>query len=150
MKARIPPVLVVLLVAAAMRALARAGWPGAFDFPGRTWVAALFLVPGLLLPALGVHRFRSADTTVDPLHPEKASALVVRGIYSRTRNPMYLGFAFLLLGWAVGLGSAWSLLGLPLYVLWMNRFQIGPEEEALELRFGEAFREYMSRVRRWI
>lgn len=140
----------VLLLAAAMWAAARSGWPGAFAFPGQAAVAALFLLPGLLLPALGVHRFRAADTTVDPLHPDRASALVVRGVYSRTRNPMYLGFAFVLLGWAVWLGSAWSFAGLPLYVLWMNRFQIGPEEQALEHRFGEAYREYLRRVRRWI
>lgn len=150
MKAKVPPVLLVLLLAAAMHAVARMGGPGAFTFPGQMPAAALLFLAGLLLPAAGVHRFRAADTTVDPLHPDKASALVVRGIYSRTRNPMYLGFAAMLLGWAVWLGSIWSFPGLPLYVLWMNRFQIGPEEEALERRFGAAYREYRSRVRRWI
>lgn len=146
----IPPVLVVLLLGAAMHGVARPSWPGTFAFPGQAILTVILFLIGLVLPALGVRRFRKAGTTVDPLHPERTSALVVRGIYSRTRNPMYLGFAFLLLGWAVWLGSAWSFLGLPLYILWMGRFQIGPEEAALEQLFGEAYREYMSRVRRWI
>lgn len=149
-KAKVPPVVIVLLVGAAMYGIALAGWPGAFDFPGRYPAGALLFLLGLLFPALGVHRFRLADTTVDPLHPDRTSALVVRGIYSRTRNPMYLGFACMLLAWALFLGSFWAFLGIPLYILWMNRFQIEPEEEALEHRFGEAYREYLSRVRRWL
>lgn len=94
--------------------------------------------------------FRRARTTVNPLQPQSASSLVRGGIYSRTRNPMYLGFALVLLGWVVALGSWLGLLVLAGYVVFLNRFQIRPEERALEAIFGPTFLEYRDQVRRWI
>jgi len=82
--------------------------------------------------------------------PQSASALVVSGIYRFTRNPMYVGFLFVLLGWAVWLSNGLSFLFLPAFVLYMNRFQIQPEERALHARFGQEFVAYTSRVRRWL
>lgn len=150
MKIHIPPVVVVLLIGTLMRWVAGHAWSGSFRLPGQGLVAGMLLSLGLLIPVLGVHRFRVADTTVDPLHPEKASALVDRGVYRYSRNPMYLGLALLLAGWGIRLGSLAGLLGVPLFVIYMRYFQIGPEEEAMEKRFGEAYREYRSKVRRWI
>lgn len=150
MRLRIPPVVVVLLIGALMWWPARYTWIGYFDFPGRDMVAGVLLFLGLLIPALGVHRFRVADTTVDPLHPHKASALVDKGVFRYSRNPMYLGLALILAGWGIHLGSLIGLLGVPLFVVYMRYFQIGPEEEAMEKRFGEDYREYRSRVRRWL
>lgn len=150
MELKIPPAVLVLLIGAAMWA-ASLGLPrGGFDFPGRHVLAALLLSAGIVAALLGGLRFRKASTTADPLHPERASSLVTRGIYGRTRNPMYLGFLLLLLAWGFRLGSLPALLLLPGFVLWMNRFQIAPEERALERKFGGRYREYRSRVRRWI
>jgi protein-S-isoprenylcysteine O-methyltransferase Ste14 len=89
-------------------------------------------------------------TTTNPLKPANASALVVRGIYRVTRNPMYLGLAALLAAWAIYLSSLAALAVLPLFVLYINRFQIAPEERALRSRFGAEFEAYRARVRRWI
>lgn len=150
MKLHLPPVVLVLLIGASMWWIAGRTWPGSFRFPGQDLVAGVLLFLGLLLPLLGVHRFRVAHTTVDPLHPEKASALVDRGVYRYSRNPMYLGLALLLAGWGIELGSLAGLPGVPLFVIYMRYFQIGPEEEAMEKRFGDAYREYRSKVRRWI
>ena len=72
------------------------------------------------------------------------------GIYRVSRNPMYLGFAILLLAWAVFLASPWMLLGVPAFMMFISRFQIQPEERALESLFGEEFRDYKARVRRWL
>ena len=108
------------------------------------------ILVGLGICALGVVAFRQARTTVNPLAPELASALVVAGIYRYTRNPMYLGFLILLLGWAVFLENVAAFLVLPLFVLYMNRFQIEPEERALEALFGQEFVDYKQSVRRWI
>ena len=94
--------------------------------------------------------FRRARTTVNPLKPESASALVISGIYRHTRNPMYLGFAIILLGWCVLLGSAWAVLGVAGFVLYIGRFQIRPEERALRELFGAEFDAFCSRVRRWV
>ncbi|MBG6289848.1 isoprenylcysteine carboxylmethyltransferase family protein [Pseudomonas nitroreducens] len=98
----------------------------------------------------GVLSFRLARTAVNPLRPETASALVSSGIYGHTRNPMYLGFAIALVAWAFYLASPVALLGVVGFVLYMNRFQIGPEEQALASLFGEAFAAYRTRVRRWL
>ena len=149
MQAKIPPLLIVFVLGAGMLA-ADARLPGHFDFPGRAWAAYALVAAGILLVLLGVGRFRKADTTVDPLHPDRASELVTGGVYRFTRNPMYLGFAAVLAGWDLYLGSWFGALSRPLYVLLMNRFQIGPEERALAGRFGAAYQAYRSRVRRWL
>ena len=148
MQAKIPPLLVVLVLGALMLATDRY-LPGHFDFPGRPWAALAVVALGILLAGLGAARFRAAGTTVDPLHPEQASALVTGGIYRFSRNPMYLGFAAVLAGWTLYLGSYLGALSIPLYVLYMDRFQIVPEEKVLERRFGGAYEAYLGRVRRW-
>jgi protein-S-isoprenylcysteine O-methyltransferase Ste14 len=99
---------------------------------------------------LGVVSFRRAGTTVNPLTPEASSTLVRAGVYTLTRNPMYLGFLMLLLGWAIYMSNAFALLFVPVFVVYMNRFQIEPEEKALGSRFGQAFVTYTTCVRRWL
>ena len=146
---RIPPVAVVLVAGAAMWLASQLlPWPG--DLAGRLLVAALFAAAGVAAAVTGVLEFRRAKTTVNPLKPETASSLVERGIYRFTRNPMYLGMALALAGWGLWLASAAALLVLPLFVAYMTRFQIIPEERALAATFGEAFGGYRRRVPRWL
>ncbi len=84
------------------------------------------------------------------MKPEAASSLVVTGIYKVTRNPMYVGLSFLLLAWAVFLWSAWALLGPLVFLAYIFRFQIAPEERALATLFGADYSAYKARVRRWL
>ena len=105
---------------------------------------------GVACSVLGVASFRLARTTVNPMTPDATTALVVSGIYRVTRNPMYLGFLLLLLAELVWLSNPVAFLVAPAFVLYLNRFQIGPEEIALRSRFGEAFNSYAAHVRRWI
>lgn len=116
--------------------------PSAIAFP----VGAI----GLSLDAIALVHFLRSRTTINPLKPESASALVTGGIYRFTRNPMYLGLATLLLAWAIYLGNLAALTGLPLFILYMKRFQIASEERALEARFGAEYIAYRTRVRRWV
>ncbi len=147
---RVPPVLVVLIVASLM-AVAAQRWPAAvITAPGGVYLALLCTVLGLGLIVSGVHAFRRAATTVDPRYPERSRDLVITGIYRFTRNPMYLGMLLMLLAFSLHLGSVPALLGLPMFVLYMNRFQIQPEERALARQFGDAFRDYCRQVRRWL
>ncbi|WP_418321032.1 methyltransferase family protein [Piscinibacter sakaiensis] len=146
---RVPPVAVVLLAAAAMWLLARLFPSAALVLPLRVVLAALFVVAGFAIALAGVVEFRRARTTVNPMTPEASSAIVSSGIYRHSRNPMYAGFLLALVGWAVFLANPVSLLGVALYVVYMNCFQIQPEERALQARFGEAYRGYMRSVRRW-
>lgn len=143
---RIPPPLVAVILGILMWLPARPLPP----FGGRLWLALLVLLGGIAVCLAGVLSFRRARTTVNPLKPETASSLVVAGIYRHTRNPMYLGFAIVLLAWSIALASLPALLGVVAFVLYMNRFQIGPEEQALRRRFGANFDAYCRRVRRWV
>lgn len=143
---RIPPPLVAiisgLLMWLAVRPIAPLG--------GRLWLALLVVLAGAAVCLAGVASFSRARTTVNPLKPESASSLVVAGIYRHTRNPMYLGFAIILLGWCVFLGSALAVLGVAAFVLYIGRFQIRPEERALRELFGAEFEAFCGRVRRWV
>lgn len=147
---KVPPVAVVLVAAGLMWLVAWAVPALGFANPFRIPVAVSLGVAGAVTSALGVVSFRRAGTTVNPMKPDTASSLVAAGIYRLTRNPMYLGFLVALLGWAAFLSSIAAFLLLPAFVLYMNRFQIEPEERALAARFGQSFADYEASVRRWL
>jgi protein-S-isoprenylcysteine O-methyltransferase Ste14 len=111
--------------------------------------AALFLAGGAVSLS-GVITFRRANTTVNPMQPQNTSSLVTTGIYKLTRNPMYVGLLFALVAWAAFLFLPWALVGPLGFVLYINRFQIEPEERALAALFGTAFTAYTTKVRRWL
>jgi protein-S-isoprenylcysteine O-methyltransferase Ste14 len=144
-----PPVVAVILVAL-MGLLARTA--PALDVPSelRMVCAAAIGLVGAAIGVAGKLGFRRAGTTSNPMQPAKASALVTGGIYRRTRNPMYVSLLLLLVAWAVFLASGWALLGPPAFVLYIGRFQIAPEEQALSARFGADYAAYKSRGRRWL
>ncbi|MBD9483727.1 isoprenylcysteine carboxylmethyltransferase family protein [Pseudomonas sp. PDM14] len=147
---RVPPPLVATLIGILMGVSIRY-LPGFELSLGWRLASALpVLLLGLGLCLSGVLSFHRARTTVNPLRPEKASALVDGGIYRYTRNPMYLGFATVLAAWSLALASPLAMFGVVAFVLYMNRFQIAPEERALATLFGEEFYRYRMRVRRWL
>lgn len=121
-----------------------------FPLPARKAIALGLAAVGVSVAVAGVVSFRTAKTTVNPLKPETASSLVVFGIYQVTRNPMYLGALIVLIGWATFLTNALAFVVAILFVLYLNRFQIIPEEKALIARFGPEFAAYCAKVRRWI
>ena len=122
----------------------------ALTFPVPSGIAYALAAVGVLLDGIALFHFLRRRTTINPLKPASASALVTGGIYRLTRNPMYLGLATLLTAWAIYLGNLAALAGVPLFILYMNRFQIAPEERALEARFGADYIAYRTRVRRWL
>ena len=103
-----------------------------------------------IAPVAAFIQFRRARTTVDPHRPETATTLVTTGVYAWTRNPMYLGLALLLLGWAIRLGTLSAFVGPLLFVPLIQHFQIRPEEHALRMRFGKDYEGYCHRVNRWL
>ncbi len=147
---RVPP-LAVTAIAGGF------GWVSGRLFPAlqlesgaRAWLAGTLGLLGVTCSVLGVAAFRRARTTVNPITPDATKALVVSGVYRVTRNPMYLGFLFLLLAEIVWLANPVAFLVAPAFVLYLNRFQIVPEEIALRSRFGTEFHSYAAQVRRWI
>lgn len=147
---KVPPPIITLLFAVLM-------WGVSFIVPSIELSLTLRLPLSMLIVALGIFfciagvvSFKKAATTVNPLKPETASSLMNSGIYRRSRNPMYVGFALFLLSWGVYLSSPWTLLGIVGFVFYMNKFQIIPEERALTTIFGDEFTLYQSQVRRWL
>lgn len=116
----------------------------------RLAVSLAIVLVGVSFSVAGVLSFRRARTTLNPTKPGDASSLVSTGIYRVTRNPMYLGLELLLVAWALFLASAWALLGVVCFVLYMNRLQIVPEERALTRLFGSEYESYKTSVRRWL
>ena len=146
---KIPPPIVATLVAALMWLASRA--PALrLEVPARRMIAASLAVFGVAVATAGISSFKRAQTTVNPLKPQSTSSLVVSGVYRVSRNPMYVGMLLMLLGWAVLLSNVLALAIVPAFVLYMNRFQIGPEETVLARMFGGEYETYRSRVRRWI
>ena len=150
MNLKIPPLALLILVGLFMM-LSSSLLPALdFVFPPKLvmGVAAIFL--GVVVARLGVYEFRKAKTTVDPRNPQKSESLVGSGIYKISRNPMYVGFFLMLFGWCLFLANYVALLFLPLFVLYINAFQIKPEESFLSQKFGSAYTDYCRRVRRWV
>ena len=109
---------------------------------------AVLAAGGFVMITMGTRRFVAAGTNVPPTLP--TTALVVDGIYRRTRNPLYLGLTLVYLGVGVSAGSLWAI-GLVVPLLWViNVGVVKPEERYLERKFGDAYRAYKARVRRWI
>lgn len=147
---KIPPPAVALLCAAGMWAIAHYSFPYVLS-PAMRWaLVAIYAALGAAFDFAGLLAFRQSRTTVNPLHPEKSSALVTHGIYRITRNPMYCGMASFLLAWAAYLQSPLSVLGVLAFIGYITRFQIKPEERMLEKLFGGEFTAYRQRVRRWL
>jgi protein-S-isoprenylcysteine O-methyltransferase Ste14 len=145
---KIPPVVTGAVTATGMWLVSRT--LPTFAFAPLRVVAVGLGLAGVVIMGLAVLSFWKVHTTVNPMKPSSTSSLVTSGIYHFTRNPMYLGLLLILIGWALYLANVLVFLFLPTFILYMNRFQIEPEERALTALFGQEFLEYSSQVRRWI
>lgn len=150
LETRIPAPFVAMAIALAMHFLPQAD-PLA-DAIDVVRLAAIDLSMNLsaLVAIAAFAGFIHARTTINPLRPERASVLVTHGIYRYTRNPMYLSLLLLLVAYASYLGTWAALAGPVLYVAYITRFQILPEERVLLSKFGAEYEAYRRRVRRWI
>ncbi len=147
---KVPPALLMLVFGFFMWLLDRALPQFKQTSVAYEWLAIVVIVLAILCIAAGIASFRQAKTTVDPTQPQKATAMVTGGIYGYTRNPMYLGFLLMLLACAFKLANPLTLTLLPVFVLYMNQFQIKPEEAALTELFGQKYMAYQQQVRRWV
>jgi len=105
---------------------------------------------GIVSALAGVIVVMMNKTTINPHAPQKTSRLVMSGVYRYTRNPMYVGIMLVLASWALYLSHILPLLLLPVFLFYMNRFQVIPEEQILEQHFGDEYVNYKHRVRRWL
>jgi protein-S-isoprenylcysteine O-methyltransferase Ste14 len=145
----LPPLIFLgfLAVAAVLEAVVPLPVLAAYAFP-RYLAGAALAAGGFVMIAMGTRRFLAAGTNLPPTLP--TTALVVDGIYRRTRNPLYLGTTLIYLGLGVAAGSLWAI-GLVVPLMWViNVGVVAREERYLERKFGDAYRAYKGRVRRWI
>lgn len=150
MALKVPPLLLVVLFAFAAWLLSYSGLGWNWEVPVQIgWLIGWSLV-GFAFAFAGVWSFRRGNTTVDPTRPENASKLINSGIYQVTRNPMYVGFACALIGWGGYLSDPLALSLVPLFIWYLTRFQIKPEEQALTELFGQEYKDYCAQVRRWL
>ncbi|MTI88495.1 MAG: isoprenylcysteine carboxylmethyltransferase family protein [Balneolaceae bacterium] len=150
LKLRVPPALVFIICLGLMWGIHRYFSFSWSVIEAKAWLYSIPMIAGVLIALAGTFEFSRNKTTVNPHKPENTSVFVQSGIYRISRNPMYLGMALILAGAALKWGHMANLLVPPLFILYMNTFQILPEEEVMEQKFGEAFREYKERVRRWV
>lgn len=147
---KVPALLLVVLLGGVMWLIAKLLPKLSVDFLARQIVAALFLVAGGAMAIAGVHEFRKVKTTVDPTKPQASTSMVQSGVFGRRRNPMYVGFLLALIAWSVYLANVAALLFTGAFVLYMNVFQIAPEERWLRAKFGDEYESYTRKVRRWL
>jgi protein-S-isoprenylcysteine O-methyltransferase Ste14 len=147
---KIPPDMVWVVVAGLMWLASRvtAGFGTAESFRRPLALMLMAIGTGLIVAArVALDR---AGTTWHPTEPGRTTALVTSGVYRLSRNPTYLGMEIVLLGWAVVLASPVAALVSALFVAYIARFQILPEELTLSVSLGQEYRDYSRRVRRWV
>ena len=147
---KLPPLVLCAVFAITIVALAHFVPAANIAFPGHQAVAIASLLFGVTVAVAGVVAFRTGRTTVNPMAPAKATAVVASGIYRWSRNPMYLGMAaalFAVACWRSTLPGYFIVLA---FCAHMTKFQIKPEERALLANFGREFSDYLHKVRRWL
>lgn len=147
---KVPPPVITVAAALIVWGISHLAPHVAMPSSIRLVMSLAIAVVGVFFTSTGLRSFHRARTTANPTKPEEASSLVSTGVYRITRNPMYLGISFVLVAWAIFLSSAWALLGVAGFVLYISRFQIVPEERALSRLFGSEYESYKARVRRWL
>ena len=151
MHLKIPPALVAILMLILMVTLSKLLPQFSFSLPYQLLLAIIIAAAGAGIAVAGVASFRRLQTTVNPTRPGTASSLVVDGIYRWSRNPMYLGILLFLIACGIYLANIVALLVIPpVFVIYINTYQIRPEEEALALIFGDEFVRYCASARRWL
>lgn len=147
---KVPPPVVAVLFGLLMWIVSSLAEAADVSFGYRVGVAILVACIGVLIGFAGMASFVRAKTTMNPIKPSTTSSLVTDGVFRFTRNPMYLSLVLYLIAWAVFLSNWLALLLVPVFVLYIDQFQIKPEERALSALFGSEYDAYKAKVRRWL
>lgn len=147
---RIPPPVYVVVIALLMWLVSRVSPGLAMPWAWRAGIALVLLVAALGISASAIVALGRARTTIHPLHPSHTSAIVTTGVYRFSRNPMYLAMLVGLIAIGILLGNAFAVALACCFVPLVDAVQIRPEERILASQFGDPYRDYCRRVRRWI
>ena len=141
----IPPPLLCLFIAIAMYFL-----PKIASYSVHFSVIVFVISLSFLIALSSVMQFFICKTSINPRDFKGTTKLVCTGIFRFSRNPMYLSLLLILLAWTLWLGNSLAWFGVIGFILVMNRFQIAREEAYLESKFGDEYRRYKQKVRRWL
>jgi protein-S-isoprenylcysteine O-methyltransferase Ste14 len=145
-----PPLLYVIPLLLAVMLHSRRPWAISDGYPMALSLGGLFVITlGIAIGLASVFSFRKANTTILPVG-RPTTAIVQRGPYRFTRNPMYVAMALGYLGLSIWLNNLWALVLLPLVVAVIDLAVIRREERYLTAKFGRPYREYCAHVRRWL
>lgn len=150
MKPRFPPIFQILFGGLISWGIASLFPQAAISIPILNYVGFGLGALGAVILIASVFKFSQEKTTINPLDPDRASELVVSGLYRFTRNPMYLGLALILLGYTLYLQNLAALAGPMVFLFTMTYLQIKREEAALSKNFGQQYDDYRQQVRRWL
>lgn len=150
MPLKVPPPVIGISCALLMWLLAATLPLAQFTLPAHSTLAIVVAMVAVAIDVSALWAFRRAQTTINPLAPQKSSTVVTNGVYRYSRNPMYLGMLLLLIAVGVYLGKLSPWIVPPLFVWLINQWQIIPEEKMLTELFGERYRNYKRAVRRWL
>ena len=148
MNNRIPPPIVTLICGLLIY-YSKSFFNQFFNF-SNNGISLFLLILGLIVFISAVRSFRKQKTTVNPLKPKQASSLVTSGIFRFSRNPMYLGMLIILLSISFKFNLLGGMIISLLFFIFITKFQILPEEEAMNELFGDKFTQYSNTTRRWI
>ena len=112
--------------------------------------SASLLIFGIIIIRSAFLLFKNHQTTINPLNLTKTSSIVNTGVFKYTRNPMYLGMVFILLSVALKFNIYGGLIVILIFFSFITKFQIIPEEKAMEKLFGQEFKNYKNTTRRWL
>ena len=113
-------------------------------------LSLFFIILGPFILISAVSSFKAEQTTINPININNASSLVISGVFKYSRNPMYLGMVFILLALSFRFNLVGGILFTSIFIMYITKFQIIPEEAAMKSIFGEDFNKYKNKTRRWI
>jgi protein-S-isoprenylcysteine O-methyltransferase Ste14 len=144
-----PPLLALLSIGLGFLARHLKPFPLTADRTVWEWVAGSVLAAiGIAIAASAIRSFMAHDTHPSPYVPTRA--VVVSGPYSFTRNPIYLGFLSVVLAFTFFVNSLWFVVAALGLIVVLHFGVVKPEEKYLSEKFGESYRDYLRRVRRWL
>jgi protein-S-isoprenylcysteine O-methyltransferase Ste14 len=150
MELKVIPILQVLISSLLMVTLAYFLPELSYSWQFSQSLSIFILITSIVIALLAVYCFKQAKTTVNPTKPENSSTIVDTGIYRFSRNPMYVSFLLIVCAIAIFLQNKAAYIVIPIFIIYITRYQIIPEERILVNLFGNNYKVYCGKVRRWV
>ena len=150
MELKIIPVVQVIIAMILMTMIQTTMPSFAYTMLFSTYLASSLTLIGVTIGILAIYCFRKHQTTVNPTKPESSSKVVNSGIYHYSRNPMYLAMLLALIAYGFYLENLLTFLVCVVFIWYISKYQITPEERILNELFGQEYQSYCKQVRRWI